>query len=86
LGVDIFGRNRWYQTLSMRVKLLRVGEIVAAGRVKDKVMIERELGMQLNMAEYFRLRNIITEIIRMDKCRNMSRRVHEKQKKGVAGL
>jgi len=50
LGVDIFGRNR-YQTLSVRVKLLRVGDFVSDGRVKDKVRIERELGMQLNMAE-----------------------------------
>jgi len=64
LGVGIFGIIR-YSGLSVGCKTIRIGNLLVEGRAKDKVDMERALGERLNMAEYFRLRNILMEILRM---------------------
>jgi exonuclease III len=64
LGAEIFGNIR-YNGLSIRCKTIRLGSLVVEGRTKDKTDVERELGERINMAEYFRLRNILMELVRM---------------------
>jgi len=64
LGSHVFGNLR-YSAMGIRGKTIRVGNLVVGGRTKDKVEMEREMGEMMNMAEYFRLRNTLMEIIRI---------------------
>ena len=64
VGIRVFGEER-YNRLGLRAKLVRIEELVENGRVKDKVLIEGAMGQGINMAEYFRLRNIVGDILRI---------------------
>jgi len=64
VGIRIFGEER-YNMLGLRAKLVRIEELVENGRVKDKVLIEGAMGQGINMAEYFRLRNTVGDILRI---------------------
>jgi len=64
LGLTIFGAVR-YATISELKKRLPVKTFFDGGTVKTKTGIERLLGIPINLAEYFRLRNIINEIVRL---------------------
>jgi len=64
IGVHIFGQER-YNSLSMAIKILPIKCFCSNGRLKDKNVIENILQMRVNMAEYFRMRNFIGEIIRV---------------------
>ena len=64
IGIRVFGEER-YDELGMRAKLVRIGVLMTNGRVVDKNVVERVIGQGINMAEYFRLRNVLAEIIRI---------------------
>jgi len=64
LGVHIFGIER-YNLLDHAKKILPVKSFCTNGQVKTKVDIENFLNIRLNMAEYFRLRNLLSEIFRI---------------------
>ena len=55
----MFGDAR-YQQFDRK---MRVEELVVGGKRKDKVAKFRVLGIQTNMAEYYWLRNFITELL-----------------------
>jgi len=64
LGVTIFGLMR-YNSLTNVKKMLPVKTFCENGMVKTKTEVERVLGMNINLAEYFRLRNTVGEISRI---------------------
>jgi len=64
LGLEIFGIER-YERITARGKRVKIWELVEAGRVKAKDRIDLILGLTLNFAEYFRMRNTIMNIFRI---------------------
>jgi hypothetical protein len=59
----IFGIER-YEEIRGNVRNIRIEDIASGeGMVKDKNIVERTLGIALNMAEYFRLREKIREVV-----------------------
>ena len=64
LGITIFGLERYNMVPAVK-KLLPIKTFFRQGTIKLKVEMEHVLGMQMNMAQYFRLRNLLSEIIRM---------------------
>ncbi len=64
LGHHIFGQQR-YEELNDEKKLLTVKIFCKDGYVKTKLEIENILEQQINMAEYFRFRNTVSEIRRV---------------------
>jgi len=63
LGVTILGREK-FNSLAVGAKCTRIKEFYVNGRLKEKNGVEDTLGLTLNMAEYFRFRNIMEEIAR----------------------
>jgi len=61
IGVTVFGERR-FALLSNVGKRVTLGEISTNGRIKDKAQVEVAIREEMNMAEYFRLRNIISMI------------------------
>jgi len=61
IGTEIFGRERYLQLTDV-AKKVRVGDIMDMEGVKAKEAAEARLGMRLNMAEYFRMRNMCHRI------------------------
>ncbi len=61
IGLETFGLER-YRQLSEVAKSVRVGEIMEDGMIKNKEAVERVLALRINMAEYFRLRNVCHRI------------------------
>jgi hypothetical protein len=64
IGISVLGENR-YNLLPRIGKEIRLGDLCENGRIKDKFLVERSLGMGINLAEYFRLRNKVAEIMRI---------------------
>jgi len=64
IGITVFGMER-YNNISVIKKLLPVKSFFRQGSVKPKMEMEQVIGMQMNMAEYFRLRNVLSEIGRI---------------------
>jgi len=64
LGLHIFGQQR-YDELNGEKKILPVKIFCNNGYVKTKLELEVILEQQINMAEYFRFRNTVSEIRRV---------------------
>ena len=64
VGISIFGINR-FNLLSHDTKLIRVHQLYSNGSLLLKIDLEVAMSFRLNMAEYFRLRNICREIERL---------------------
>jgi len=64
IGYSVFGRDR-YLLIPQGAKIKKIHEFFLGGNLKSKAEIETSLGFRLNMAEYFRLRNILSEINRI---------------------
>jgi len=64
LGIQIFGIER-YNLLEDAKRILPVKSFCVNGQVKSKIEIEQVLNLRINMAEYFRLRNLLFEIRRV---------------------
>jgi len=64
IGYSVFGRDR-YLTIPQGAKTKKIHEFYLGGNQKSKAEIETALGFRLNMAEYFRLRNFLSEINRI---------------------
>jgi len=63
-GFTIFGRER-YLALPQIVKLKKVSDFFIGGVQMQKAEIEHALGIRVNMAEYFRMRNFLSDIQRI---------------------
>jgi len=61
IGLTVFGHER-YNGLSRIRKMVIVERFFRGQRILDKVEIDVILGINMNMAEYFRLRNVLFEI------------------------
>jgi hypothetical protein len=61
IGIEVFGRVR-YERLGAVAKNVRLGDMIRNGMILDKDAVEIALGERVNMAEYFRLRNICRRI------------------------
>jgi len=63
LGQTIFGNER-FNSLNVVAKLVKIKEMYHMGRFKTKEQIGNLLGINMNLAEYFRCRNILEEMAR----------------------
>jgi hypothetical protein len=64
LGIRVFGREG-YDRLGERMKGLRVEEFYENNMLKDKAVLEQEVQERISLAEYFRLRNTLREVVRL---------------------
>jgi hypothetical protein len=64
IGLAVFGIER-YRTVENVVKDVRIFEVCLNSRILPKAVVENVLNCRLNMAEYFRFRNIIAEVNRI---------------------
>jgi len=86
IGISVFGRER-FQNLPQESKLKKVFEFFVGGNQKSKAEIELVMGTRLNMAEYFRLRNLLSEIQRVfgsivDTGKGLDDYIRQKKRKG----
>jgi len=61
IGEEVFGRRRFGE-LGLQARGVRIGELLREGNIKDKDEVEIVLGERINLAEYFRLRQICGRI------------------------
>ncbi len=61
IGEEVFGRRRFGE-LGLQARGVRTGELLREGNIKDKDEVEIVLGERINLAEYFRLRQICGRI------------------------
>jgi len=86
IGYTVFGRER-YLAIPPESKTQKIYEFFVGGNQKSKAEIEITMGIRINMAEYFRLRNLLNDIQRIfgiisDTGKSLDEYMRQRKRKG----